>query len=585
MSGTYDLMRFIERPDPTDYFFVSSPLHFVPTLAGRHLDVLRTRHIHLASGEGKWENIGESFRLGEGARRHGHPELGRVVGQGVGPRLGDLAREDAEVPRRVDASAEARSRLRASELTMEATRATTRRRPASSREPSARVTCARSSPICARSSACSPRACSSAASRTIGAEQEMFLVDRAFNAAPRALEMIEQRRRPALHDRARSLQPRDERRSAAARRRGPRADGGAAHRALRERAARRRASSTSSRCSPGILPTLARTDLSLENMVPNPRYLTLNRVMRAARATATTSRSRASTSSSPSTTRSCSRRATRASRCTSSRRSGALRSRLRHRAAPARADARGRDELADALRQAPLGRDAHRALRAVVRHPHAFAPRARRTRRASRSARAGRRRGGALEHLQGQRHALPAARRHERRRRTRSRCSIAAARPRAAALRLHNGTIYRWNRACYGISANGKPHLRIELRVLPVGPVDRRRGRERGVLARPHERALARRSKTSRRGWTSITRRRTSTTPRATVSRRASLARRRRGHRAAVHPRSAPAARRGRPRARRRRRRRREAVPRHRRRARSHAAHRLALGAPLARRA
>ena len=36
---------------------------FVPTLAGLHLDVLRTRHITLASGEGKWEDIGESFRL------------------------------------------------------------------------------------------------------------------------------------------------------------------------------------------------------------------------------------------------------------------------------------------------------------------------------------------------------------------------------------------------------------------------------------------------------------------------------------------------------------------------------------------
>lgn len=65
MSGTYDLMRFIERPDPTDYFFVSSPLHFVPTLAGLHLDVLRTRYIHLASGEGKWEDINESFRMGK----------------------------------------------------------------------------------------------------------------------------------------------------------------------------------------------------------------------------------------------------------------------------------------------------------------------------------------------------------------------------------------------------------------------------------------------------------------------------------------------------------------------------------------
>jgi CBS domain-containing protein len=42
--------------------------------------------------------------------------------------------------------------------------------------------------------------------------------------------------------------------------------------------------------------------------------------------------------------------------------------------------------------------------------------------------------------------------------------------PELKALRLHSGTIYRWNRPCYGISENGKPHLRIELRVLPSGP-------------------------------------------------------------------------------------------------------------------
>ncbi len=41
--------------------------------------------------------------------------------------------------------------------------------------------------------------------------------------------------------------------------------------------------------------------------------------------------------------------------------------------------------------------------------------------------------------------------------------------PLLSALRLHTGTVYRWNRACYGIS-NGKPHLRIENRVLPSGP-------------------------------------------------------------------------------------------------------------------
>ena len=41
--------------------------------------------------------------------------------------------------------------------------------------------------------------------------------------------------------------------------------------------------------------------------------------------------------------------------------------------------------------------------------------------------------------------------------------------PELKALRLHNGTIYRWNRACYGI-LDGKAHLRIENRILPSGP-------------------------------------------------------------------------------------------------------------------
>jgi CBS domain-containing protein len=41
--------------------------------------------------------------------------------------------------------------------------------------------------------------------------------------------------------------------------------------------------------------------------------------------------------------------------------------------------------------------------------------------------------------------------------------------PNLMALQLHNGTVYRWNRACYGIT-DGTPHLRIENRVLPSGP-------------------------------------------------------------------------------------------------------------------
>ena len=42
--------------------------------------------------------------------------------------------------------------------------------------------------------------------------------------------------------------------------------------------------------------------------------------------------------------------------------------------------------------------------------------------------------------------------------------------PKLRALQVHNSTVYRWNRPCYGVSDNGKPHLRIENRVLPAGP-------------------------------------------------------------------------------------------------------------------
>ncbi len=42
--------------------------------------------------------------------------------------------------------------------------------------------------------------------------------------------------------------------------------------------------------------------------------------------------------------------------------------------------------------------------------------------------------------------------------------------PKLRALQIHNSTVYRWNRPCYGISPNGMPHLRIENRVLPAGP-------------------------------------------------------------------------------------------------------------------
>ena len=41
--------------------------------------------------------------------------------------------------------------------------------------------------------------------------------------------------------------------------------------------------------------------------------------------------------------------------------------------------------------------------------------------------------------------------------------------PQLSELRLHNGTVYRWNRPVYAV-VNGRPHLRVENRVLPAGP-------------------------------------------------------------------------------------------------------------------
>jgi hypothetical protein len=41
--------------------------------------------------------------------------------------------------------------------------------------------------------------------------------------------------------------------------------------------------------------------------------------------------------------------------------------------------------------------------------------------------------------------------------------------PELPELRLHNGTIYRWNRPIYDV-VRGRPHLRVENRILPAGP-------------------------------------------------------------------------------------------------------------------
>lgn len=48
--------------------------------------------------------------------------------------------------------------------------------------------------------------------------------------------------------------------------------------------------------------------------------------------------------------------------------------------------------------------------------------------------------------------------------------SLAEDRAQLPHLRLHNGTIWRWNRPLVGFDEDGRPHLRIEHRVVPAGP-------------------------------------------------------------------------------------------------------------------
>jgi esterase/lipase superfamily enzyme len=63
MSGTFDIRRFMSAEHFGDDFWVSSPVHFVPRLSGPHLDKLRTRFVLMPSGEGKAEDISESWNL------------------------------------------------------------------------------------------------------------------------------------------------------------------------------------------------------------------------------------------------------------------------------------------------------------------------------------------------------------------------------------------------------------------------------------------------------------------------------------------------------------------------------------------
>ena len=72
MSGTYTVERFIGGPFTDDLYF-ASPLHFLPGLEGPALDLLRRRFVVLASGSGRWEDVGESWAAAKALGDKGIP--------------------------------------------------------------------------------------------------------------------------------------------------------------------------------------------------------------------------------------------------------------------------------------------------------------------------------------------------------------------------------------------------------------------------------------------------------------------------------------------------------------------------------
>jgi len=63
MSGTFDLSKYLHGRMNLDFYY-SSPLHYLPSLGdGVQLARLRERLVLLPTGQGKWEDVGESWQL------------------------------------------------------------------------------------------------------------------------------------------------------------------------------------------------------------------------------------------------------------------------------------------------------------------------------------------------------------------------------------------------------------------------------------------------------------------------------------------------------------------------------------------
>jgi esterase/lipase superfamily enzyme len=72
MSGSYRIERFYDHAWTQDLYF-SAPLQFLPSLEGPQLDRLRQRYVVLASGDGAWENVGDSWQMASALGAKGIP--------------------------------------------------------------------------------------------------------------------------------------------------------------------------------------------------------------------------------------------------------------------------------------------------------------------------------------------------------------------------------------------------------------------------------------------------------------------------------------------------------------------------------
>ena len=301
----------------------------------------------------------------------------------------------------------------------------------------------------------------------IGSEQEMFLVDRSFHAAPAALKVLQRLDDPhyttelGLFNLELNADPQ------------PFAGKGLAQmeaqlNELYTKVQRIGAELEVQPVLTGILPTLGKTDLSIQNMVPNPRYLTLNRVMTGMRGDgydiSIKGLDELVAKHDSLMFEACNASFQVHLQLTEPERFGHAYDIAQLLLAPALAVGTNSPTLFGKRLWAET-RIALFEQSCDIRTPSLHA----RDRAARVSFGKDWVRGSVLEIFKDnvtRFRPLVGAEQEEDANAVLDRGEI----PQLKALRLHNGTIYRWNRACYGISENGKPHLRIELRVLPSGP-------------------------------------------------------------------------------------------------------------------